>query len=409
MNKKRVLFVDDEQRILDGIRRLMRSMRNEWDSEFANSSKQALEIMGKMDFNVIVTDIRMPIMDGAELLEIVREKHPNVVRIVLTGQTNKGSVLKMVSSMHQFLIKPCDAKSLKEALSRACTMKEILKGYKLTQLISHIKTLPSRPTLYFEIMKVFKSPSSSSKAVGKIIAQDMGMSAKVLQIVNSAYCGLRNKISNPTQAVVYLGMNMVRSLVLTANVFMQFEQRNLRNLQIDKLWDHSMNTGTFSKIIAMNLGSNLENIDNAFMSGVLHDVGKLILAANLPKQYGEVLEIARKENICDYEAEKKVFGSTHSEVGAYLLDLWGLPNSIVIATAFHNKPSKRKDMIKDMHPLTAVHIANVFEHEMCPENSTNPRTELDPKYLNDEVILKQLPQWRKRCEKELLHIRTNNE
>ena len=178
-DKETILFVDDEPRVLAGIRRMLHSMRNEWDVSFANGGAEALEMLAQKPFSVIVSDMRMPGMTGVQLLEEVRSRYPKMVRIALSGQSSKKSILRSVGPIHQYLPKPCSADILRSTVARTCALRTLLTVDKLQGVISQLEVLPSLPSLYDELMRELQLPSPSLKVVGKIVSRDIGMSAKI--------------------------------------------------------------------------------------------------------------------------------------------------------------------------------------------------------------------------------------
>ena len=195
-------------------------MRDEWEINFAPGGKEALEWMESHPVDVIISDMQMPGMDGAQLLYEVLKSHPDTVRIILSGHADREMILRSVRPAHQYLSKPCNADILKSTIQRACNLRESLADEEMKKLISKMDTLPSLPSLYIEIMKEIQSPDSSIKRVATIIEKDMGMSAKILQLVNSAFFGVPRHISSPVQAVTMLGLEMIKALVLSIHVFL---------------------------------------------------------------------------------------------------------------------------------------------------------------------------------------------
>lgn len=377
---RRVLFVDDEPKILEGLQRMLRSTRHEWEIEFAVGGQAGLETLGSRPFDVVVTDMRMPGMDGATFLSQVRDLHPQIVRIVLSGHSDQKLVLSSVGPAHQYLSKPCDPELLKQTVGRACALRDLLSNATLTLLVSQMQSLPSLPSIYMQLMKEVEAPDPSIKKIGEIICKDPGMTAKILQMVNSAFFGLRRHISNPADAVGLLGLDIVKSLVLSIHVFSQFSKIRIPGLSLEDLWDHNAAVGALAKKIAKSEGQSSQMVDDSFAAGLLHECGKLILAARLPKEYSEMLTVASEEGLSVFDAERKVFGATHPEVGAYLLGLWGLPDSIVEAVAFHHSPSQCPG--DSFVPLTAVHIADFLEDKSNPDRAENaPPEALDSVYL----------------------------
>lgn len=376
-------------------------MRHEWKMGFASSGQEALDILKEEPFDVVVTDMRMPGMDGAQLLTKVMKRYPQIVRIVLSGHSNPDAILKSVRPAHQYLSKPCNTEILKSTVARACAFRDFLADDSIKQLVSQIESLPSLPSLFVEIMEVLHSPDASVKKVGEIISRDISMTAKILQIVNSAFFGLCRHVSSPAQAVSLLGLEIVKALVLSVQIFSQFDQEKLGGFSLDGLWNHSMRSGVFAKAIAKEEGKGQDMIDDAFMAGMIHDLGKLVLIENLSEPYGEALAVAQRENLFLWEAELEIMGATHAEIGAYLLGLWGLPNNVVEAIGFHHNP--RKCLDHQFSPLTAVHVGNALEHEKREAERGEVRSRMDLEYVAELAMIERLPVWQEKCKKAVEH------
>ena len=393
--KKRILFVDDEPKILEGLQRILRSMRQEWEMQFAGSGQEALESLSKEPFDVVVSDLRMPGMDGAQLLTEVMRLYPQIARIVLSGSSDQEIVLKSVRIAHQYLAKPCEAETLKSVVMRTCALRELLADDAVRSMVSSMDSIPSLPSLYVEIMEEIQSPNASVQRVGKIISKDMGMITKILQLVNSAFFGLRRHVSSPSQAVSLLGLDTIRALVLSVQIFTQFDSQKPSGLSLERVWKHSFLTGAFAKAIAKEEKQKQVLIDDSFMAGLLHDLGKPILSSNFSEQYGEVQAAAKDRNISLWEAEREIFGTTHSEVGAYLIGLWGLPDSIIEGLAFHHHPNKCPG--QGFSPLLAVHVANVLQHQENGSEAEAVIPQIDPDYLVKLDMPNRLTVWREIC------------
>ena len=392
--KRRILFVDDEPLVLKGLQRTLRSMRKEWDLDFAGSGLDALNILSSESYDAVVTDMRMPGMDGTQLLDEVRQRYPHMIRFVLSGEMDQKVILKTVRSAHQHLMKPCDADVLKDALLRAFALRKILDDHHLKQLVGSIDTLPSMPALYLQITEELNSSISSFKKVGEIIARDVGMTAKILQMVNSAFFGLYRHISTPQEAVGFLGMETVKSLVLSAKIFSQFDQHKIYSFSLEELWSHSMGASMFAKTITQAENKQKESMDDAFMAGILHDLGKLVLAQNLPKQYKTVMDEARQTKRSLWEVEYDNFGVTHAEIAAYLMGLWGMKDTVVEAIAFHHCPKKSPGW---NGLLAAVHTGNAFDHEIHLSHSEETISTIDAAYLENIDMIDRLPVWQSAC------------
>jgi HD-like signal output (HDOD) protein len=383
--KKRILFVDDEALVLQGLQRTLRSMRDEWDMEFVANGETALARMAQGPFDVVISDMLMPGLNGAELLGEVMARYPKTVRLILSGHADRELILKCVGSAHQYLSKPCDAETLKATVTRATSLESSSQNDQLMALVARVEILPSLPALYTDIMECLRSPDFSMEDVGAIIAKDIAMTAKVLKLVNSAFFGLGRKISSPAEAAAYLGADLLKSLILSANVFAQFQSSSIRGFSADALWQHSLRTASAAKIIAKTERASRTLADESFSAGMLHDTGKLILAANFPKQYGEALEKMATAQLSTCAAEREVFGCSHAEIGGYLLGLWGLPEPVVEAIALHHSPASSPN--PGFTALTATCAANALVH--VPEATA----ELEP-YLTKLGLNQRLPIWR---------------
>jgi HD-like signal output (HDOD) protein len=390
---KTLLFVDDESKVLQGLQRQLRSMRNEWEMHFAEGGGKALEFMAATAVDVIVSDMMMPQMDGAELLTEVSRRHPNTVRIVLSGHAERESVLRLVGPAHQYLSKPCDGEELRNAVARAFALRDLLSNEQLKQLATRIKCLPTLPALYQQLTNELRKDDASMDRIGEIISHDIGMTTKILQLVNSAFFGLPQPISSATEAVMYLGLSTVRSLVLSLQVFSQFKNPPLAGFSLDALASHSWVAAVLARRVARVQQADSKVVDQCFLAGLLHDVGRIILAVGLPDQYARVWNGARQHQIPLWQAEQSEFGATHADVGAYLLGLWGLPNPIIEAVALQHSPSLC--LVQEFSPLIAVHVANAFAHE---KNGDAPESiSIDMNYLTQLGLADRLAEWREVC------------
>ncbi|MGD0814454.1 MAG: response regulator [Verrucomicrobiota bacterium] len=390
--KKRILFVDDEPLVLMGLQRMLRGMREEWEMEFVAGGAQALERMAQAPFDVVVTDMRMPGMNGAELLDEVMRRHPKTVRIVLSGHADKDLILKCVSSTHQYLSKPCDAASIKTTVRRACGLENEEQNEKVKQLVAGMERLPSLPSLYVQIVEELNSPAATIEHIGEIISQDVAMTAQFLRLVNSAYFGLSRAVASPTEAAIYLGVDTIKSLVLSLHTFSKFEDVKGRGFKLDALLHHSLRTAGRARGIAQMEDASQKISNECFVGGMLHDIGELLLAANYPREYQQVTQLIDEEGDSHCAAEKKIFGVNHASVGGYLLGLWGLPVTVVEAIALHHCPNRTGNPV--FGALTAVHAANVFENERAGCPGPNAENDLDDSYLDRLGLTHRVAAWR---------------
>ncbi|HUS35634.1 MAG TPA: response regulator [Verrucomicrobiae bacterium] len=390
-SKTRILFVDDEPLVLSGLQRMLRPLHQQWDMAFVESGSIALEQMARNPYDVIVSDMRMPVMNGAQLFDELSRRYPKTVRIILSGHADKNLIIQCVSTAHQFLAKPCEPDALKAAIARAHSFENSIKSAVLKELIAKMRTLPSVPSLFHEIAQKVRDEDCSMEEVGAIIARDAGMSAKLLKLVNSAFFGLCRPISSPVEAVTYLGIDTIKALVLAANAFGSYEDKPNNPLNVESVWNHSLQIGNWCRNIAQHENSSRSETDECFIAGLLHDVGKLALSVNAPVLYVQAVDLARAEGMPIHVAEEQVFGANHADVGGCLLSLWGLPPRVVDAIASHHDP--RSCVTEAFSPLAAVHAAEAFESE-CNENRLGAPVACDSDFFQEHGLTDRLEQWK---------------
>ena len=370
----RILFVDDETKVLDGLRRLLRPQRLQWDMSFVQGGEGALALLDQTPFDVIVSDLKMPGMDGTTLLERARERHPQVVRIVLSEYADLEAAFRAAQVAHQLLLKPCDAEMLRVAIDRACSLQSILTGEALAGMVGALGELPSAPRLYIALTQALADPDSSMEDIAAVVEQDVAISAKVLQLVNSAFFGLSRNVSSVKHAVSYLGVNILQSLVISVEAFRIFSGGDeIEGFSIDEFEGHSQLTAGIAR--QLDLPEHLG--EPAVVGSLLHDVGKLVLAARAPGRFQEALRTVRKTRQPLYRVETGLYGVTHAEIGAYLLGLWGLPTAVTEAVAHHHAPGRVPHQGFDA--VVAVYVANTLAHHVSA-------SALRPEPMNAELL-----------------------
>ncbi|HWD21050.1 MAG TPA: response regulator [Verrucomicrobiae bacterium] len=384
---KRILFVEDSDLIREMYELILSNERGRWEVRTAADGPAALALLRASAFDVVASDMRMPGMDGIELLKEVARLYPQTARVIISGLGDQGFVADALGSIHQFLVKPVQIDTLKATLVRLTGLDAYLKDEKLKTLAGRIGVLPSFPSLYLEIMQAIESPDASLKSIADLIIKDPGIAAKLLQVVNSTAFGLPERVHDPVAAVQQLGLNTIRSVALSSQVFANFAPSQMNHFSADTLWTHLMNCGQIARVIMRSEGARAAEIEDAFTAGILHDIGKLMLAHSLPREFQEALSLADSRRAPLHEVELEIFGATHAGLAAYLLGLWGLPAPIVEAVAFHHIPERGASA--GVSPLAAVHVANALEHELAGEPS-----HISAAYLAQANLAHRLPAWR---------------
>lgn len=392
--KKRILFVDDESSVLNGLKRSLRTQRHSWDMQFASGGAAALQILDSEPFDAIVTDMRMPGMDGAMLLESVINKHPHLIRIILSGHSDEDLILRTVETAHQFLSKPCDVSKLKDVLIRAFELREYIGSSQLHSFLTGLKHLPSIPVIYLQLMQKMNSEQATLRAVGEIISQDPAMTTKILQLVNSAFYGIGHNVSKCEDAATLIGLNSLKSLVLSVGIFSQYEQNghDENYFSMEALLEHNLAVARLSERIARAEKMEQKLVEESFLAGMLHELGILILQQNFPQQYSQIIFKVTQQNGDLCALEKEQFATSHEAVGAYLLGLWGLPQNVVEAVASMHNP----DLLGStaFHPGIAVYVADLLLGQLKGEQVLPELAADDVGFLKKAGLLNRLEIWK---------------
>ena len=363
-----VLFVDDDPFLLQAIKRSLMLSCPDWAPGFAPSGEAAIELLNRQPFDAVVSDMRMPGMNGAELLEYVNQHFPDTVRIILSGQSDLERAFQTLGPAHQYLSKPCQVGQLQAILEHAIRLRDHLQNEQLRQVISSIKTMPAFPDQLVRLGEMLESTTASASDIGLEMAKDIGITAKVLQMANSPLFGLGRPIVNVSEAVSFLGFDIIHSLIFSFGVFSKFENPRFRPDFIGELTSHSVRVGANAFSIAKQAGASPIVQRQSLLAGLLHDLGKLILADQFPESYFDVNRVAASSQIPVWQSERIVFQATHADVAAYLLSLWGIANPVVEAIAFHHQPEMA--IVTGFNPLVAVFLANEWERLSTGPDST---------------------------------------
>jgi HD-like signal output (HDOD) protein/ActR/RegA family two-component response regulator len=379
----RIVFVDDETDVLQAMSRTLREMRNEWSMEFTSNGAAALDELAKTPADVIVSDMRMPGMDGWELLGEVRKRYPQTVRLVLSGHADARSIMRAVGTAHQYLAKPCESAALKAAISQTYMLRSLLSSDRLARLVGRVDTLPSAPRAFQEILACLQRPTASIADAAKIIGRDVAMTANVIKLVNSAFFGSRQPISTADRAVAYLGLDTLGALVLGHGVFKSGVTTGIEGFSLERLWQHSLDVAAAARTVALSEKLTHARADEAFLAGMLHDVGKVVFATRLAATTDHPTA-STEDTSMQMEAH-------HPEVGAYLLGLWGFPNPIVEAVAFHEAPRQTASQGLGLPEL--IHIADRLVHQRNAGSRGAVARELEPGLLEKLGLVDRWPAW----------------
>ncbi len=386
---KRILFVDDEPNLLDGLERMLRHQNGEWEMAFVTNGQEALVLLEARRFDVIVADVLMPEMDGAELLEQVQRRFPGVLRVVLSGYFERDAALKAAGVAHRYLAKPCCAVGLIAAIEGLCRSAALLPDLRARCVVGSIGSLPGLPNACADAIELLREPEAGLDQICHAIERDVGMTAQLLQVASSPLFG--NATTTIPAAVGQLGFDGTRQLLVSRQIFESFEPPPV--VPGFSLADFELHCRVTAKIAAR-LPAPAEVVAQAVLAGALHDIGKLVLAARLPRQFEEALRACQRRGGPLDEAEKEAIGASHAEIGAYLLSLWGLPEPIVDAVSRHHQPARGHSENCAVDVLAITHIADALAREQIPNPFGVVDAPLDLDYVARLRVAGRLAEWR---------------
>ncbi|MGH8256791.1 MAG: HDOD domain-containing protein, partial [Steroidobacteraceae bacterium] len=382
---KRVLFVVDETATAAALRGAFRNSPL-WHAVFVPDAEAALAELSRGEFEAIISELQLPKTDGAQLLARVRELHPDVVRLCLSDGLDEELFLRAVPVTHQFLSKPCHADSVREIVERACSVGSILHNESIRQLISKLQTLPATPQTFEALSAAIALPTAHAAAISDIVSADRALCVKTLQIVNSALFRRTGTIKSIQAAVSYVGLEMLKSLALSACVFHALDASPTTSKLLADLQARSIRKARFAHMLLE--GSH--GADEAFTAALLLDVGEAVLALSAPAQFERMAALARARDAAWHEVEPECFGVAHPEVGACLLGLWGLPLELIEAVAHHHCPSRVQHA--QTRVLAAVHVADAII-DATAEQPARLLDHLDSAFVARSEVSRYLAAW----------------
>ncbi len=383
-----VLFVDDEKDILDGYRRMLFSMKNTWNIFYANSAYEALHLLDSRKIDVVLCDYLMPFMNGMDLLHAIKDKYPNTIRVMLTGITDKVTLISSLPFIHRIIYKPCDTRYIKEVIENSYELRKLIENNYLINVINDIDSLPIIPDIVMEIENVLKNDNVSFAQLSEIIKKDPALTAEILHTINSGFFGLARQINDITEALSFLGINSIKSIMMILYSSKHFENQFAYKAFCKKVAFHSLAVSHIAKHISIELEISKEDTEVSFISALLHDIGKIVLL-KLPDYLENKKFMMDELNISDTEADMMLTKTTHNVVGAYLLGIWGFSSQIINTVAYlNNQLVYNKGVIT---PHFIVKIANEivkYDFHTFDKNKFNLDWDVIQKYgLTDSIEL----------------------
>ena len=391
-----ILFVDDDMNILSGLRRRARGQHPEWNISFATSGAEALSLCDQKTFDVVVSDMRMPGMDGAELLHQLQENSPDTARIILSGYSEDEAILRTVGPAQRYLAKPCDDEVLFEAIAQMFKMRTLLLKPDIRSIIGGIDALASPPDTYTRLVNALEDPKAGNDKVTAIVSSDIALTAEILKVTNSAYFALPSKITSISHAVRMIGTDTLKSLAIFVGLFKSFDGPPVVTRRIKTLCERSQQIGVAAALIGEHEKLSKATCQLLPSIGMMSHIGSLILYLYYHERMETVIARVEQEDISIVEAERDEFGAAHPEIGAYLLGLWGFPEQVIQAVACHHNPADFAQT--EMTELTALYAAQHITREMGGRASAQESEEqstIDMSYLEQIGKADSVEAWRK--------------
>lgn len=370
----RVLFINDDPVVLAGLRASLRRHRRQWDMTFV-AGQTAAGLVESHRYDVVVSELLLAGVDGYELLARVAQVQPGVIRVVLSATADQHGAMKATHVAHQYLSMPCEAAELIRRIERSEKLRSVLEAEHIVALGS-LDRLPSPPQIYHDLQTALAHPDTTVMEVAALIERDPAISAKILQLVNSAFFSRMRRITNIQGAVSVLGLDLLQGLLLQEALYNSGFVA-VPGLSLEHEAQHALAIALAARHIA-----NRKDTGVAFTAGLVHDVGKLVLAERFGTAYGDVLARAQTSSRSLAELEREAFRVHHGEAGAYLLGVWGLPDSVVEAAAWHHQPCAVERV--DLDVVAVVHLASAVVR----------RVPADPQLIEQLSLSERMPRWR---------------
>jgi len=391
-----IVFVDDDAQVLEGLRRMLFGRRDVWAMRFFSDPRAALSAIEQTPADLVVSDLQMPAMDGTVFLEHVRKLLPEAIRYVLTGVLDHPLLGRAIRCSHQVIAKPCNPRELCEAISRAGAIRERLKALKQTRIVQGLDSLPVMPDTHQKALDLLCSPKASPRRLGQIIAEDVGLSAHLVQIANSPYFGRPGRVHDPIGATLLLGVKTVEAILLSEGLFKRIDPKLIDIFGIAGLQSHCLRVSMLARKMCMDLQFSIEQTDAAATAGILHDAGKIVLISSAPESFVRVLAESRTGGQPLYRVEQDCLGISHAELAGAMLQLWAMPASIIEAVACHHCPDEAITTLDErVIPTLAdvVGIADAIDHSWSSSMADGATPDVGVQRLKKLRLLDYYPQW----------------
>jgi HD-like signal output (HDOD) protein/ActR/RegA family two-component response regulator len=394
---KHILFVDDDPNVLDGLRDALRPRRREWRMTFVTGGEAAINVLERETVDIVVSDLRMPGIDGATLLTKVAWMQPQAVRIVLSGQADPATIGRVAAVAHRILVKPSPIEEITRIIERSCVLLDVTGEVQLIRAAAGACALPSAPDTYLELVELLRRADATTTEVAAVVKRDIAISAKVLQLANSGYFGSDQAVASVSDAVALLGLETIQAITLSSGAFQKLAPAGpIPGFSLEQVQHRALEVARVARML-----SDASATEDAFAAGLLLDIGLLVLASQEPEYLGEVLLAAEREGRSLHEIELDRKGISHAEIGAHLFALWGLPHAIVEAVAHHHRPLRSP--LPAFDTVAVAHIADalVSDPEGGAADAASALARIDVAYVDRIGVTDRIAEWQRLATSEL--------
>lgn len=356
-----ILLVDDEPKVINGLERNLSITEDGWDINVAYSGQEALELLDEEPVDIIVSDLRMPEMDGSQFLERAKVQCPNSIRFILSGYADQDLMLKATGVAHRYLTKPCDSQELIDAIRQVFETRSLMANEEIAHYVNDTGELHADNKALQQILDLTNDPESDLDELARLIESQPTVHASILHVANTAFFGAGGQVETVNEAMQTLGLEFLRSLAILELSKSRLELPPDLMVLAETVLNHCVETSLFARQMKplLEKANMLQTLTSLCL---LHDLGKLVFLIHEKENYAELWKQSAAQKTPLWKLEQEAYGCDHAGIGAYLFDLWGLPEALIRGVAWHHKPLK---VVKDSFcPVSLLHMANYAAHEI---------------------------------------------
>jgi HD-like signal output (HDOD) protein/CheY-like chemotaxis protein len=360
LDHKRIYFIDDAPELRKVLKTLLERIQPKWVVKDFADAASALAACEKEAPHLIISDQTMPKTTGTEMFDIIRKKYPEIIRILISGHA---STANKIASAQQYLSKPFNIREIADTVKRAFAAQESLANPRFAKLVGSITSFPALPKNCVNLLQELEGDVNSDN-ITRLISEDGGILTRALQLANSPLFHGGTVAEDAGAALVQLGTRNMRALVLSVHIFQGYENINLPEINYTKLWNHCCLTATIAQQLARKQSGG-GSLHDVFFAGLVHDLGRLILMENRREEYASACKQALAQKTGLEAVETQMFGKNNTELTGFMLQLWGMPESVCRTVTNHLEPWQQPGETA-ITPATILYVANFLARRDNP-------------------------------------------